>query len=243
MTDEKLLFEVLKSKSEQLTYKEIEAILDEELDKAPNEMDTELVRLCLDALTSENVENKSSKRIKMPILKIVAIVAVIVVVFAVSITAGAKFFHINAPEGVVKVNGDHFSVDMNNTDVVEDIYAQLGKDCVGDAVLPKLLTDYETKITNYKAEFVDSHDMIEFDFDSSEFNGRATIEIFEDDYKFNEKKPLEIDNYEVIEKEGVSILVFGNEKASNIQYCCKNVEYIITVDCDLNTALEIAKTI
>lgn len=242
MTDEKLLFEVLKSKSEQLTYKEIEAILDEELDKAPNEMDTELVRLCLDALTSENVENKSSKRIKMPILKVVAIVAVIVVVFAVSITAGAKFFHINAPEGVVKVNGDHFSVDMNNTDVVEDIYNQLAYDGIENPILPKLFSDKETEITDYKIEIVDGHNMIGFDFVSKDINGRVTIQEFED-CDFQNKMPAEVDNYELLTIKGISVLVYANTDMCNIQYTVENKEYIIYVRCDFDTVLEISKTI
>lgn len=243
MTDEKLLFEVLKSKSEQLTYKEIEAILDEELDKAPNEMDTELVRLCLDALTSENVENKSSKRIKMPILKIVAIVAVIVVVFAISITAGAKFFHINAPEGVVKVNGDHFIVDMNNTDVVEDIYLQLSKDGIENAILPRIITAADTEVNNYVIENGAEYDMITFDFACNDYDGRATIQKYNNNGKLQDKMPKEVDNYELLTVNGVLVLVYANSDMCNIQYTINNMEYIIYVQCDFDTALKIAKTI
>ena len=48
--NKEILYEILNSKSETLSSAEIESILNEELDKSPQEMDTDLVDLCLEAL-------------------------------------------------------------------------------------------------------------------------------------------------------------------------------------------------
>jgi len=50
------LKEILKVKFLSFTKEEIENIMDEELEKSPEEMDTELIEMCLDILTGEPKE-------------------------------------------------------------------------------------------------------------------------------------------------------------------------------------------
>lgn len=50
--NKKTLYEILSSKSEKLSSTDIEAILNDELDKHPDKMDTDLVDLCLIALNT-----------------------------------------------------------------------------------------------------------------------------------------------------------------------------------------------
>lgn len=245
MTKDTLL-EVNRLKFEVLTTSEIEAMMDEELSKAPNEMDTELIKLCLEALNSEAVEEESTKRIKMPMLKIVAIVAIVAVVFAISVTAGAKFFHINAPSGTVKINGDHFSVNLNNEGIVDDILGQLKEDGIEDPLLPEMLIYLETEISDYQVESIDGHNMVVFDFNFDDIKGRVTIQNYHSEYEFQDiqnEMPSEVDNYEILTINGNQILVFGNNVTTNIQYTVNNNEYIFAIYCDFETALKIAKTI
>lgn len=51
MTNKEILLEILNQKYEVMTLAEIEDMMDEELEKDPDEMDTGLIEICLDALT------------------------------------------------------------------------------------------------------------------------------------------------------------------------------------------------
>lgn len=53
--DKNILIEILKSKNDDISVKEIEDSLNEELSKSPEEMDTDLVDLCLKALKDKGL--------------------------------------------------------------------------------------------------------------------------------------------------------------------------------------------
>ena len=51
--NKKILKEILKTESVSFSYEEIQQILDEELEKSADEMDTQLIDLCIDVLLKE----------------------------------------------------------------------------------------------------------------------------------------------------------------------------------------------
>lgn len=112
---------ILETSSAELTKEEIQDILDSELNKNEEEMDTELIELCIEALNREDdsaevsCENSKGniKKIKhCKIKKIFIIAAVISVISIISFTVGANIFNVDAKPGVVKIFGNIVSINL-----------------------------------------------------------------------------------------------------------------------------------
>lgn len=240
--NKEILYEILKSESESLSTAEIEGILNEELDKSPDEMDTDLVDLCLEALTTVDEEklNKRKRKIRIERLLIAAIIFALLI--GLSVPVCAKFFSIDVPDGVVSFYNDCFNIDISQDGRVDDILARLERDGISDAVLPKAVFSAETEISYYELKF-DSE--VDFSFSCSDINGYVTIEKH-DAYDFveNQYKATDaFDNVKQLDVNGLSVLVFCNNDVSYISYAVNNVEYNIAVYCDYETACQIAETI
>lgn len=238
--NKEILYEILNSESESLSTAEIESILNEELDKSPEEMDTDLVDLCLDALETvgEKKLNKRKHRIRISRVLIAAVIFVLMI--GLSIPACARFFSIDVPDGVVKFYNDCFNVDLSNDKGIDNINGRLKQDGIVDAVLPKMIFSKETVITNYHLD-----NGVEFAFSNDKINGYVTIQNYNDyDFLIGSKKTVsDFEQFETLEIDNVTVLVFGNDNTSYIDYVVDNTEYNISIMCDYKTALQIAKTI
>ena len=125
---------ILETSSAELTKEEIQDILDSELNKNEEEMDTELIELCIEALNREDdsaevsCENSKGniKKIKhCKIKKIFIIAAVVSVITILTITAGAKVFVVDAESGIVNIFGKQISLDISalkNKEIEENNY-------------------------------------------------------------------------------------------------------------------------
>lgn len=121
------LLELLKSKSMTFTFEEIQDMMDEELNKDPNEMDTDLVDLCADIIEkayykteqgitehSNSDERDNNKRIKFT--KILLIAAVIVAISSITIPVCAKYINSDASEKIIQFYSDHFKINLRSGD-------------------------------------------------------------------------------------------------------------------------------
>ena len=110
------LLETLNSNKAKLTFEDIRTIMDEELNKDPNEMDTDLVDLCVDVLsgaindtdTVENMESLNStgeggKRV-FRLTRALLIAAIVTVFFSIAIPVSAGYIkanRIDAPDSII----------------------------------------------------------------------------------------------------------------------------------------------
>ena len=110
------LLEILNSNKAKLTLEDIRTIMDEELNKEPDEMDTDLVDLCMDVLSgviskTEAVEQKESdsqsgtntKKV-FKLTRALLIAAIVVVFFSIAIPVSAEYIkanRINAPDSII----------------------------------------------------------------------------------------------------------------------------------------------
>lgn len=120
--DNSNLLNVLKSDSMTFTVAEVRRIMDEELGKSPEEMDTELIDICAQILDKEYSKHnayaagdsapkkKTSKVIKLK--KVLIAAAVVAAVCAIAIPVGAKYVSNDASDKIVQFFGDHFKVDL-----------------------------------------------------------------------------------------------------------------------------------
>jgi hypothetical protein len=239
--NKEILYEILNSKSEKLSSIEIENILNEELDKAPEEMDTNLIDLCLDALNNIHEKKINKKRRKISISKILLVAVVFILVIGICIPACANYFSIDVPDGIVTFYNNCFNVDISNDKYINDILNQLEQDDIIDAVLPEIIFSSETQISNYARNDTENYMMINFNFNNSEIEGHITIQEYVNNYDFvteRSKANSEFDNVKYF-----NIIVFNEGNNSQINYVVNNTEYNIVIDCDYETACQIAKTI
>lgn len=259
--DRETFVDILYSKSMTFSSKEIKEMLDEELAKPPEEMDTELVDLCLDALdgkfdnipentvddnTADNdcdAKSKNKKRVKIG--RVLLIAAIVAIILGLSVTAGAKFLSIDASDDVVQYSADGFSVNLKNSNN-DDILSVLENDGLSNIVLPAEITDGTYKISNYNLDTNDKN-AIKYTFDicSDKLGiGRVSIRLYDDKFEFSNGKMKvnsDFENVVQIDKNNYSIIVFGDNEDSYIYYIIDNIEYSISFDTEFSTAYDIAK--
>lgn len=139
ITKEKLE-KFISDSSVELDLAEVEALMDAEVEKREDEMDTELVDMCAAILAkaynpgfeegkpaqmyrpwedektpaAESVtEAKPGKKKTVPFKRILLVAAVLVLVFAVALPAGAKLFGNNASDGIIEFYNDFFKINLN----------------------------------------------------------------------------------------------------------------------------------
>ena len=122
--NKEILKNLMRTSSVEFTYDEINEMLNEELEKFPEEMDTELVEICIDALSSfidegnkpaekESVQEKTKTSKKSIVKKIFLVAAIVSVILTLSITVSANIFDIDLPEGMVKIFGDRIVLNLS----------------------------------------------------------------------------------------------------------------------------------
>lgn len=240
------LYEILSSESEALSSVEIESILNDELDKSPDEMDTDLVDLCLEALNTVDEKKLNMRKRKISIGKILVAAVIFVTAILISIPVCAKYLNINVPDGVVTIYKDCFYIDISPDGTIRDIAGRLEEDGINDAILPNMIFVPETKNSDYSKQETGNCTMINFNFTDNEIEGHVTIQKYSSDYKFfidEEKESLEFEQIDYFEINGIKILVLGNNDVSHILYATDNIEYNFLIECNHDTACKIAKSI
>ncbi|MGN1122895.1 MAG: hypothetical protein ACI4RR_01010 [Eubacterium sp.] len=244
--NKEILYEILNSESESLSSAEIEGILNEELDKSPEEMDTDLIDLCLDALNTVDDEKLNKRKFKVRISRILIAAVIFVLLIGISIPVCAKFFSVDVPDGIVSFYNDCFKIDISNDEYIDDILGQLEQEGLENVVLPKIVFSLETTVSNYVIEDSNNSKYIDFDFKNDNIAGHVEIQQYNTDYNFvigNKKINSDYENIEYFDVNDISVLVFYNNGVSYINYLIDNIEYNIFIYCDYETACQIAKTL
>lgn len=267
MTKETLK-KILNEKSMSFSEKEIHDMMDAELEKSPEEMDTHFVDLCLDVLDGkygegyyvtdrENTENADKdeeakkaelRKKRLKISRNLLIAAVVTTILTFSATAGAKAVFVNADENLVTYITNHFNIDLKQNAMEDDtlnIVDDLHTDGIENVVLPSAIVSDEYVVSDY----AHSDNNINFIFENhkSEISGRVNINMYDEEYEFsigqfnaNEKY------YEAnqISANGIDILLIKSPTYITIVYTDGNNEYSIALEnIEYESVLEIAKTI
>lgn len=169
------LLETLKSDSMSFTLSEIEEMMNEELNKDPNEMDTDLVDICADIINKAYAQTKEvasdiltnpkdtvpaqkeNKRKRIKFGKILLAAAIIAIICVIAVSINAKYVHMEASDNIVRFFENHFNVNLRNgeTDAQEhsdpnnELVHQIQAFGIDNVILPaELLSDqYKTDIT------------------------------------------------------------------------------------------------
>lgn len=259
--DKITLLEILKTEPFSFTLREIEEIMDEELSKTPDEMDTELIDICADILdkeySKENAESKSNnqKVKKFKAGKVLLIAAILIVILGLSLSASAKFLNVDASEKVVKFVNNHFHVDLgkenkdadNCYDNSLDLINALENEGFENVVLPAALIseDYSITINTTSLENIEQAS-VKFKSNSVDISGTILITMNTNNNNFAIGQISMSNLYNQVKQisvNGMDVLIFNDNIKSVIYYIDKNIEYHIDIDCDFDSAVEIAETI
>lgn len=251
------LLKTLKSNSMTFTISEIQEMMDEELNKNPEEMDTELIDLCADILdrayfdteeetvtqeneniqSNENIKTRS-KRIKFS--KVLSIAAVFIVVASIAIPVSARYVHNEASDKIVQFFNNHFKIDLRSGNKNAINHSNENIDLVkilNEAGFESIILPNDLLKNNYsKDDIVISNDenylSAEIDFEIDD-NINGYIGIIR--HKTNLTEFIvgqddignQYDSVKQITTNGMDILVFSNDENSFINYVDNNIEYSI----------------
>lgn len=243
--DKETFIKILSEQSLTFNRSELMELMNAELEKSEDEMDVDFICRCLDALDTKNVQQKDntkSKRIKLGRLLLIA--AIVAVIISIAVPAGAKLLRINADNGVVNYNKDHFDINLSNDNT--DLKATLEDNGIGDVILPSCFYD-GYKVTDFSVFKIEDNNCVTYTMSiEKDIICAVNIDAYEKSYEFSNgdtKGPNNFSNVEQIEVDGIKALVFSDETMSYIYYIVDNFEYNITLDCNSEKAMEIAKTI
>lgn len=258
------LYDILNTEPFKFTLREIEEMMDEELSKDPDEIDTEFINICADVINKAHAEEdkrieqeEKLKAKKIKARRVLLIAAILVLVLSLSLSASAKFFNIDASEKVVRFVNNHFNINLGNANTDADGYTDNGLELINslnekgfeNIVLPDALIseDYSTKITTYNLDNIEQA-TVDFKSNSTDFNGTIIITNHinsKDNFIIGQSSvPDSYNQVKQIHVNGIDVLVFSDEATSYIYYIDKNIEYHMHIlNCDFDSTVKIAETI
>ena len=253
------LKEVLKVNFLSFSKEEIENIMEEELEKAPEEMDTELIDMCLDILMGEPkekadenlavspaVSEKKAKRINFK--KGILVAAIITLLLSIAIPVSANVYNIDIPENILKIYEEFFALDFEKGKQNKNLSVILTENELNDIILPRYLyvhceiSDFVKKEENFlvRAHFF-------FTDKENEISGKVRLDSMGTKMDFLNGEGLVNGHYEEAKQitiNGINVIIFSENNNCFIIYYINELEYSIVLNgVTFDKAVEIASTL
>ncbi len=254
----KSLIKALKEKSMLFSLYEIQQIMDEELNKKPEEMDIKLVDLCTISIEKgiNKSENNKAKRIKFN--KIAVCVAIITIIFCITIPVTAAYIKSEIKNTIITQYKNSYEINLNNANdnakkhssdkfsIIKD-FEDIGLDNIilPQAMLKKSDCAFDDLMHNKEENLLNAR--INFNY-SDDINGVIYIFRGYTDEKTYDLAIIEaIDTAEdvrIINNNGMDILIECKKQKSYIMYKDNNTIYHIHLEnCSLDDAVNISYSI
>ena len=252
----KKLKKMIDSDFTDLSTEEIKALIQKEVNKGPDKLDTDYIDLCFELLAVKG--NAKGKRVKFKkpakVLKVLLVAAALMVVFISTVTASAQF-NFDIPQNIAKLIDNNAEIDYNleNADTTSNGYALLDTDLakqladygITPVTFPEEMIKESCKIT--KIESISSDDIsniVSVDFYYNGQRGWLDIEQMSKELESTGVDTvLDIKSGRMINVNGMDVLVFEQENSCSIKYKDNFTTYDIHLDCNLETAIKFAKSI
>lgn len=250
----KKLKKMIASDFTDLSTEEIKALIQKEVDKEPDEIDTDYIDLCFELLSIKNSKQKASKVKFTKPTKVLLAAAVLMVVFISTITVSAQF-NLNIPQKIAQlINGNaEIDYDLENADTTANGYALLESD------LAKQLVDYGITPVTFPEEIVkescttteikmvmneDVLKIVDIDFEYNTIIGNLYIQqTSQNTESAGVNTVMDVKSGQMIKVNGMDVLIFEQENNCKIKYKDNLTTYDISLDCDLETAIKFAESI
>lgn len=250
----KKLEKMIASDFTDLSTEEIKALIQKEVDKGPDELDTNYIDLCFELLSIKNNDtNKRKIKFTKP-AKVLLATAVLMIVFISTITVSAQF-NLNIPQKIAQLINGNAEIDYNleNADTTADGYTLLDTDLAKEIAdygitpitFPEEMIKENCKITQIEDVSPDeTWKVISIDFDYNGQQGWLRIDQMSEDLESTGVKSVNnIKSGQMIKVNGMDVLVFEQENNCAIVYKDNLTTYNISLYCDLGTAIKFAESI
>lgn len=250
----KKLKKMIASDFTDLSTEEIKSLIQKEVDKGPDKLDTDYIDLCFELLSIKN-NSTNAKKVKFTkSAKVLLVAAALMVVFISTITVSAQF-NLNIPEKIVQLINGNAEIDYNleNADTTADGYALLDTDLakqiadygITPVTFPEEMIKENSKITKIKLDMnEDVLKIVDIDFEYNGQKGSLYIQqISENTGSTGVNTVLDIKSGRMINVNGMDVLVFEQENSCSIRYKDNFTTYDIHLDCNLETAIKFAESI
>lgn len=253
------LKEILEAKEMKFTKGDIISLMDAELEKAPAEMNTNLVDLCVAVLESNavpgetKIKSKSAKR-KVRVGKIILVAAIIAMLGLIAIPVGAMLVPGESSDRIIEFYSDYFKINLredvpapanSNSD---DIVNQLIVESLDTLLLPEFLLgdEYERNARSQEDDLMTTI-YVDFSNESNGISGLIMITQYKDENIMmangSGNVPADHKYFKQIKVDETDVLIFGYDDKMYIKYLSENTDYEIFINCDFDTAVKIAESI
>ena len=250
----KKLKKMIASDFTDLSTEEIKSLIQKEVDKGPDKLDTDYIDLCFELLSIKS-NNTNAKKVKFTkSAKVLLIAATLMVVFISTITVSAQF-NLNIPEKIVQLINGNAEIDYNleNADTTADGYALLDTDLakqiadygITPVTLPEEMTKENCKVIQIEDVSVDeTWKIISVDFYYNNQKGWLRVEQMSEELETaGVSTVMDIKSGQMIKINGMDIIVFEQENSCSIIYKDSLTTYDINLYCDFETAIKFAESI
>lgn len=257
----KTLLETLNSNSMTMSRSDIEAIMYEELDKDPQDMDVELIELCAKVLDGTYPQPVPQKSIRKNILrKALVTAAALIISVGIAFPVAAKYVHNETFNNIVQYVSGHFNLDLskgkqtaiNHSDTKNALVKKLEDIGYENIILPSIFL--EQNYSDDDIQVITNDDLflcvqINFKLDKNIY-GYLDITKHKTQSTKNmlgqTEKSSQYDSANQYSINGIDIIIFSSstDNISSIKYIDDSTEYSFTLEnCTLETAIKIIETL
>ncbi len=176
---------ILNTPSMEFSYEEIQTLLDGELEKTAEEMDTDLVELCIEVLSRKNTVSSEKKETepdcdtniktykKRNVRKILLVAAIVSILSLISVSVSANVFNIEVSDGFVNIFGKQISLNLTELHH-KKVLAELEEQGFKDTYLLSIFTSDNCQLELSESD-KNRHSNLKFNFIDSDITGYITI--------------------------------------------------------------------
>lgn len=257
---EEELLETAESGLFNLSCEELKEIIKNESKKEYENINTNLIDLCFDILAAkENYDDalpaKKATHKKIKMRNIIA-VATFIVIIAVVTTVSAQYFNFNIPKEISSwIEGNaKTEINLKLADTTADVYSlkdsDLANELEAQGVSPitfpeELIKEHSNiiKIDNITTVETISTD-VEIEFNYNNTFGALAVSQYKDNFEWNgEMVTNDVLSAEIIEVNGMDVLIFESADSCTIRYRDHLTTYEIYLETDFETARLFAQSI
>lgn len=259
--NKKELLEMINSKLIALSESKIKALINKELEKDAEEIDMDYIDLCYELLAMKKTSNpektiKLANHKKVKLFRVLIAAVIITILVLTTVTVSAYMLDFDIPNYIAQLIEGNAQIDTNleNADTTADSYALTNTDLaqklaeygVSPITFPKEMVKEDCSIKSIENmttdESIQKNIYVRFEYFGN--SGSLSVSQSNADYEWvGEETVIDVKSAEMLQANGMDILVFEQDGNCSIIYMDHLTKYNISIECDMDTAIDFAKSI
>lgn len=258
---EEELLKIAESGLAEMSCEQIKQLIQKESQKNYEDINTDFIDLCFNVLSMKQnnepfkIENLKKRSNKTSIRKAVLFAAVFMVFIVTTLTVTANVFRFNIPKEIAALIKGDVEIDYNleYADTTADGYTLLDTDFakqladygISPVTFPEEMIKENCRITKIESMLADEiSNIVRIDFYYNGQQGWLDIEQMSKGAKTEGRSVVtDIKSGQIININGMDVLVFEQEGNCIIKYKDNRTTYDISLYCDLETAIKFVESI